>query len=139
MKRVTAIGGIFIKCDDPTAQRAWYNRHLGFQTDDYGTSFEWRKADAPEQKGYSVWSTFARDTDYFAPSEKEFMLNFRVEDLENLLVTLREEGVTIVGEMQVYEYGKFAHIIDPEGTKIELWESNDEEYEKILSPDGTTK
>ena len=137
MKRVTALGGIFIKCDDPAAQRAWYNRHLGLQTDDYGTSFEWRKADAPEEKGYTVWSTFKRDTDYFAPSEKEFMLNFRVEDLENLLVALREEGVTIVGEMQVYEYGKFAHIIDPEGTKIELWESNDEQYEEIL--ETTTK
>ncbi len=137
MKRVTALGGVFIKCDDPAAQRAWYNRHLGLQTDDYGTSFEWRKADAPEEKGYTVWSTFKRDTDYFAPSEKEFMLNFRVEDLENLLVALREEGVTIIGEMQVYEYGKFAHIIDPEGTKIELWESNDEQYEEIL--EATTK
>lgn len=137
MKRVTALGGVFIKCDDPAAQRAWYNRHLGLQTDDYGTSFEWRKADAPEEKGYTVWSTFKRDTDYFAPSEKEFMLNFRVEDLENLLVALREEGVTIIGEMQVYEYGKFAHIIDPEGTKIELWESNDEQYEEIL--ETTTK
>jgi predicted enzyme related to lactoylglutathione lyase len=139
MKRVTALGGVFIKCDDPAAQRAWYNRHLGLQTDEYGASFEWRKADAPEEKGHTVWSTFKRDTDYFAPSEKEFMLNFRVEDLENLLVALREEGVTIVGEMQVYEYGKFAHIIDPEGTKIELWESNDEKFEEILSPETITK
>ena len=132
MKRVTAIGGIFIKCDDPTAQREWYRRHLGLNTDQYGASFEWRKADAPEQKGYSVWSTFPRNTDYFAPSEKEFTLNFRVENLENLLVELEKEGITQIGEMQVYEYGKFAHIIDPEGTKIELWESNDDEYEKIL-------
>jgi predicted enzyme related to lactoylglutathione lyase len=136
-KRVTAIGGIFVKCDNPDAQRAWYNKHLGFQTDQYGTSFEWRKADAPEEKGYNVWSTFKRDTTYFAPSEKEFMLNFRVENLEWLLEELRKEGVQIVGEMEIHEYGKFAHIIDPEGTKIELWESIDEEYAKLLDGNVT--
>ena len=136
-KRVTAIGGIFVKCDNPEAQRAWYNKHLGFQTDQYGTSFEWRKADAPEEKGYNVWSTFKRDTNYFAPSEKEFMLNFRVENLEWLLEELRKEGVQIIGEMEVHEYGKFAHIIDPEGTKIELWESNDEEFATLLDGNVT--
>jgi predicted enzyme related to lactoylglutathione lyase len=137
MKRVTAIGGIFIKCDNPEAQREWYNRHLGLNTDNYGASFEWRHADKPELKGYNVWSTFSKDTDYFAPSEKEFMLNFRVDNLEELLVVLKEEGITQIGEMQVYEYGKFAHIIDPEGTKIELWESVDEEYGKMVEENVT--
>ncbi len=136
-KRVTAIGGVFVKCDNPTAQREWYRQHLGLQTDQYGTSFEWRKTDAPEQKGYNVWSTFKRDTDYFAPSEKEFMLNFRVENLTWLIEELRKEGVSIVGEIIDEGYGKFAHILDPEGTKIELWESNDEEYEKFLDGNVT--
>jgi predicted enzyme related to lactoylglutathione lyase len=131
-KRVTAIGGIFFKCHDPEAIRNWYAKHLGLNTDQYGTSFEWRRADKPEAKGYNVWSTFKKDTDYFAPSEKEFMFNFRVEDLDWLLAELKKEGIEQIGETQVYEYGKFAHIIDPEGNKIELWESNDEEYGKML-------
>jgi predicted enzyme related to lactoylglutathione lyase len=128
MKRVTSIGGIFFKCNDPKAQREWYANHLGLTVDDYGTSFEWRKSDKPEEKGYSVWSTFKNDTDYFQPSQKEFMVNFRVEDLEALLEVLKKEGVQQVGQIQVFEYGKFAHIMDPEGNKIELWEPDDKQY-----------
>jgi predicted enzyme related to lactoylglutathione lyase len=131
-KRVTAIGGIFFKCQDPAAVREWYNKHLGFNTDQYGTSFEWRHADDPEKKGYSVWSTFPKDTKYFEPSGKDFMINLRVEDLDWLLAELKKEGIEQIGETQAYEYGKFAHIIDPEGNKIELWQSNDEEYEKMI-------
>lgn len=132
MKRVTAIGGIFFKCDDPKAQRNWYANHLGLKTDDYGATFEWRKSDKPDEKGYSVWSTFKKDTDYFEPSKKEFMINFRVEDLDALLIELKKEGVQIVGEVQNFEYGKFAHIMDPEGNKIELWQSIDEEFGKMV-------
>ncbi len=128
MKRVTSIGGIFFKCNDPKAQREWYANHLGLKVDDYGTSFEWRKSDKPEEKGFSVWSTFKNDTDYFQPSQKDFMVNFRVDDLEALLEVLKKEGVQQVGEMQVFEYGKVAHIMDPEGNKIELWEPNDGQY-----------
>lgn len=131
-KRVTGIGGIFFKCDDPAAIREWYARHLGLNTDQYGTSFEWRHADNPEQKGYNVWSTFKKDSDYFAPSEKEFMFNFRVEDLEWLLVELKKEGIEQIGDMQVFEYGKFAHIVDLEGNKIELWEANDAAYGSMI-------
>ena len=132
-KRVTGIGGIFVKCEDPAAMRAWYAEHLGFQTDKYGTSFEWRHTDEPDKKGYSVWSTFAKDTTYFQPSEKEFMLNLRVENLEWLLAELQKAGIVQTGEMQVFEYGKFAHIVDPEGNKLELWEANDEEYERMTT------
>lgn len=132
MKRVTALGGIFFKSRDPQAANAWYEKHLGLQTTPYGTNFEWRHADNPDKKGYTLWSPFKEETAYFQPSEKEFMLNFRVENLEALLAALKEEGIEQIGEMQVYEYGKFAHIMDPEGIKIELWEPNDEEYEKIL-------
>ncbi|MBC8046176.1 MAG: VOC family protein [Fimbriimonadaceae bacterium] len=138
MKRVTSLGGIFIKYQNPESAREWYNKHLGIQTDQYGTSFEWRKTDKPEEKGFTVWSTFKKDTTYFAPSEKDFMINFRVENLEELLKILKEEGVTVLDEIESLEYGKFAHILDPEGNKIELWEANDAEYEKILGS-GVTK
>lgn len=131
MKRVTGLGGIFFKCDDPGQLRKWYQQHLGLQTDNYGTSFEWMKADGSGRKGYTVWSTFKKDTTYFSPSEKDFMINFRVENLEELLALLRQEGVTVLDKIANYEYGKFAHILDPEGNKIELWEPVDTAYEKI--------
>jgi len=137
-KRVTGIGGIFFKCKDPQAVRKWYAQHLGLQTDQYGTTFEWRHADQPEKQGYSVWSTFGVDTEYFMPSEKEFMINFRVENLDWLLAELQKEGIEQIGETQVYEYGKFAHIIDLEGNKIELWQANDTEFGGMLG-DAVTK
>ena len=112
--------------------REWYQKHLCLNTDKYGTSFEWRKTESPERKGFTVWSTFSQDTKYFAPSTKKFMINLRVENLELLLGELKKEGITIVGEIQTYDCGKFAHIMDPEGTKIELWEPNDAEYDKML-------
>lgn len=124
-KRVTGIGGIFMKSNDPEYMRNWYNKHLGFNATQYGATFEWLKTDKPEEKGMTVWNPFKNTTDYFMPSEKEFMINLRVKDLEWLLVELRKEGIEQIGEMQVYDYGKFAHIIDPEGTKIELWEAVD--------------
>lgn len=139
MKRVTAIGGIFIKYNEPEKMRDWYQTHLGLRTDSYGTSFEWRHADEPNKKGYSVWSTFQKNSNYFEPSQKEFMINMRVDDLESLLAVLKQEGVTILNEIQEYEYGKFAHILDPEGVKIELWEAVDEEYEKMITEKNTTK
>jgi predicted enzyme related to lactoylglutathione lyase len=131
-KRVTGVGGIFFKTENPEKMRHWYAQHLGLNTDKHGTSFEWRHSDAPERKGYTAWSLFSEKTTYFAPSQKEFMVNYRVENLEWLLTQLKAEGVTIVGEMMVESYGKFAHILDPEGNKIELWEAHDEEYETIL-------
>jgi len=125
-KRVTALGGIFFKCEEPQKLRDWYQQHLGLKTDPYGATFEWRKVDEPETKGQTVWSTFKKDTDYFAPSSKDFMFNFCVEDLEWLLAELKKEGIEQIGEMQVFDYGKFAHIVDPEGNKIELWEPKGE-------------
>jgi predicted enzyme related to lactoylglutathione lyase len=124
-KRATGIGGIFFKSNDPKGVKDWYRDHLGFNTDDYGATFEWRHEDAPEKKGSTIWSTFAADTKYFQPSEKQFMINLRVEDLEWLLGELKKEGIEQIGEMQDYEYGKFAHIMDPDGNKVELWEAKD--------------
>lgn len=131
-KRVTALGGIFFKAENPEKMRTWYAQHLGLNTDKHGTTFEWRHTDAPERKGFTVWSPFSAKTDYFKPSEKEFMINYCVENLEWLLGELKKEGVEIVGEMVVESYGKFAHILDPEGNKIELWESIDTVFETIL-------
>lgn len=130
MKRVIGFGGIFVKCKDPQQLKDWYRDHLGFNTDDHGATFH-------GGKGYTVWSTFKEDTDYFAPSGKEFMINLRVENLDWLLGELKKEGVEQLGEMQVYDYGKFAHIMDPEGTKIELWESNDETFGEMVSDQVT--
>ncbi len=133
MKRVTGIGGIFFKTQDKAALNAWYERHLGLNLDpSYGTSFEWRQAQDPERKGFTAWSPFPADTDYFAPSQRDFMVNYRVADLEGLLKVLKEEGVEVVDEMQTFEYGKFAHILDLEGNKIELWEPDDEAYEAMV-------
>ena len=126
-KRVTGIGGIFFKCDDRAKQSKWYEEHLGIKIQDWGGGiFWWRDPENPEKKGSTSWSTFKKDTTYFAPSEKDFMFNYRVENLEALLKVLKEEGIEQVGEMESFEYGKFAWIMDPEGNKIELWEPVDE-------------
>ena len=126
-KKVTGIGGIFFKCKDPKAVNEWYKTHLGFDTTPYGTSFEWRHSDDSEKKGLTQWNPFAQDTKYFEPSTKDLMINYRVEDLEWLLGELKKEGIEPLGEMQVYDYGKFAHIMDPEGNIIELWEPKEED------------
>lgn len=118
--RVTGIGGIFFKSKDPDKTNEWYKNHLGLDTNNYGCSFDWQ--DINGNKCSTQWSPFKDDTKYFLPSEKEFMINYRVENLEELLKVLKEEGVTIVGEMETYDYGKFGWILDPEGNKIELWE-----------------
>jgi predicted enzyme related to lactoylglutathione lyase len=130
MKRVTGLGGVFFKADDPKKMKEWYGRHLGLPVDEWGASFRWLEENKPDAKvaAYTVWSPFARDTDYFDPSKKQFMFNYRVENLAKLLSVLREEGVTIVGEVQEFPYGKFAWILDPEGNKIELWEPKDDGF-----------
>ncbi len=128
-KKVTGIGGVFFKCDDPVKMRNWYAQNLGMITTEYGAPFEWRQADNPEKSGYTSWSTFSKESTYFEPSKKEFMINYRVVDLEALLEELKADGVEIIGEIQTFDYGKFAHILDPEGNKIELWEPVDKVFD----------
>jgi predicted enzyme related to lactoylglutathione lyase len=125
MKKVTGIGGIFFKCKDPKAVNEWYKIHLGFDTSPYGTSFEWRQLDDSKKKGLTQWNPFAENTKYFDPSTKDFMINYRVEHLEALVVQLKDEGVTIVDNIVDSDYGKFVHILDIEGNKVELWEPKD--------------
>lgn len=122
MKRVTGIGGIFFKCQDPQKMKEWYQAHLGFGTEQYGTMFKWKEEGDSAKDGYTLWSPFAEKTKYFEPSTKDFMINYRVENLEALAEELKKEGVTLVDKVETYEYGKFLHILDPEGNKIELFE-----------------
>lgn len=120
MKKVTGVGGIFLKCRDRDKTREWYQTHLGIPMDDWGAQLNWR--DDPHPEAYSVLGFFRRSTDYFDPSEQPFMLNLRVADLDALVTELRAAGVTLIGEPLNEEFGKFAWILDPEGNKIELWE-----------------
>jgi len=130
MKRVTGLGGVFFKTTDPKKMKEWYGKHLGLPVDEYGASFRWFDVNDKEAKvpALTAWSPFKDDTTYFAPSEKPFMFNYRVENLVELLKVLKEEGVQVVGEVEEFSYGKFAWIMDPEGNKIELWEPKDDGF-----------
>ncbi len=136
-KKVTGIGGIFFKSKEPKKLTEWYNKNLGLATNEYGSMFEFRLADEPNKKGYLQWSVFNEDTKYMEPSEKGFMINYRVENLEELLEELKASGVEVVDKVETYEYGKFVHIMDPEGNKIELWEPIDSGFGEYA--DHTTK
>jgi catechol 2,3-dioxygenase-like lactoylglutathione lyase family enzyme len=123
MKRVTGIGGVFFKSRDPKELGAWYKKHLGIEVEEWGGfAFRWKTPDNPEGTGTTVWSPFAADTSYFAPSSASFMVNYRVEDLHALLAVLRAEGVQVEPKVEESEYGKFGWVIDPEGNKLELWQ-----------------
>jgi predicted enzyme related to lactoylglutathione lyase len=130
MKKVTGLGGIFFKCDNPRDMQDWYAKNLGLAISEYGTTFEWRQVDNPAQKGSTTWGTFAQDADNFQPSAKPFMINYRVENLVELVAELKKANVTIVGEIAEYDYGKFVHVLDPEGNILELWEPAVEEAQE---------
>jgi len=138
LKRVTGIGGVFFKCKNPKKMREWYRAHLGLQTNEYGAVFEWRQGADTAKKGFTQWAPFADESSYF---DGEFMINYRVKNLDLLVEALRREGVAIVDDVQTYDYGKFVHILDVEGNKIELWEPNDVAFEELGNRMGakTTK
>lgn len=121
MERVTGLGGVFLKADDPERMYQWYETHLGMAREEGMVLFHWRQAQDPEKPGMTVWSFFPRDSKYFDPSKASFMINFRVADLDGLLAALRAEGVT-VDKREDSDYGRFAWILDPEGNRVELWE-----------------
>ena len=123
--KVTGIGGIFFFSDDPNKTKAWYEKHLGLAIDDWGSSFEFRNAHRPDEINYLQWSPFERNSDYFNPSKKEFMINYRVQNIVGLVEQLKADGVEVLDEISYYNYGKFVHIMDDEGNKIELWEPVD--------------
>jgi predicted enzyme related to lactoylglutathione lyase len=123
MAKVTGLGGLFFKADDADATRAWYAQHLGLEFSEWGGwGWEWRHRDRPEHVGRTEWCPFKADTDYMNPSDKPFMMNFRVDDLEAMIEQLRAAGIELIGEPESHEYGKFAWIMDPNGVKLELWE-----------------
>jgi catechol 2,3-dioxygenase-like lactoylglutathione lyase family enzyme len=126
MKKVTGIGGIFFKCKDPKKMTAWYQKHLGLDTNPFGATFEWYEGADSTKKAQTQWTPFSETTKYFEPSTRDFMINYRVENLVALVEQLKSEGVTIVDEIETYDYGKFVHILDEEGNKIELWEPTGE-------------
>ncbi len=121
LKRVTGFGGFFFKATDSKKLIEWYSKYLGLETNEYGSTFLWKDKEGNDCS--TQWSPFKENTNYFEPSQKQFMQNFRVADLKLLLEKLEQEGVTIIGEIESYDYGKFGWILDPEGNKIELWEA----------------
>ncbi|SYZ74780.1 Glyoxalase (modular protein) [Candidatus Zixiibacteriota bacterium] len=125
MKKVTGIGGIFFKCKDPNKMKEWYQSNLGLNTNSWGATFEWYEGADSTKKGQTQWTPFPEETKYFEPSIKDFMINYRVDDLEALVGELKKNGVTIVDTIETYDYGKFVHILDAEGNKVELWEPID--------------
>jgi predicted enzyme related to lactoylglutathione lyase len=121
--KVTGIGGIFFFSDNLEETKEWYTKNLGIEINDWGSSsFESRDVANPDQVNSLQWKPFKKGSDYFAPSKKEFMINYRVQNIEGLISKLRENGVTILDEIATYDFGKFVHIMDAEGNKIELWE-----------------
>lgn len=121
--KLTGIGGIFFVSDDIQKTRDWYTRNLGFDINEWGScGFETRSVDKPDEIHSLQWSPFKKDSEYFEPSKKEFMINYRVRNIEGMVDKLKENGVTILDDIATYEYGKFVHIMDNDGHKIELWE-----------------
>jgi len=131
--RVTGLGGIFFKSENRKKLMHWYSENLGIECDDHGHTFDWRQTGDPDKMGYTVWSIFEKNTKYLDPSERDFMINFRVENLEALLEELKEKGLKVVGEMEEFDYGKFAWVMDPEGHKIELWEPVDSVFTEMIA------
>jgi predicted enzyme related to lactoylglutathione lyase len=124
--KVTGIGGIFFFSDSPKDTKEWYAKNLGLEINDWGTvSFESRNLNKPEEVNSLQWCPFKKGDEYFSPSKKEFMINYRVQNIEGLVNKLKENGVTIVDSIATYDYGKFVHIMDADGNKIELWEPVD--------------
>jgi hypothetical protein len=135
-KRATAAGGVFFKCKNADAQKEWHDKHLGIVMDKYGTGFEWRQSASREKRIYSP-EPFQQYHRLFGDASQQYMINYHVENLEALVETLKNEGVAIVDTIENYEYGKFVHILDGEGNRVELWEANNDEYENM--PNAVTK
>ncbi len=121
--KVTGIGGIFFYSDNLKETNEWYTKNLGIQINDWGSSsFESRNMNKPDEINSLQWKAFKTGDEYFSPSQKDFMINYQVQNIEGLVQKLKENGVTILDDIATYDYGKFVHILDGEGNKIELWE-----------------
>lgn len=129
--KVTGIGGIFFYSENPEKTRSWYAENLGLEVNQWGSSFEFRNANRPDEINYLQWTPFKDGDDYFKPSKKEFMVNYRVQNIEGLVDELRNNGVKILDSIETFDYGKFVHIMDADGNKIELWEPVDSVFTEM--------
>ena len=129
--KVTGIGGIFFFTENPQKTREWYAENLGLEVNEWGSSFEFRNANRPQEINYLQWSPFKNGSEYFDPSKKEFMINYRVQNIEGLVSKLESNGVTIVDKIETFEYGTFVHIMDEDGNKLELWEPIDSVFTEM--------
>ena len=121
--KVTGIGGIFFYSDNPKETKEWYTKNLGIEINDWGSSsFESRNVNRPDEINSLQWKPFKKGDEYFSPSKKDFMINYQVQNIEGLVNKLKENGVTILDSIASYDFGKFVHIMDTDGNKIELWE-----------------
>jgi predicted enzyme related to lactoylglutathione lyase len=126
--KITGLGGVFFKSKDPDKLKQWYRKNLRLEIDHYGHLFKWRDYKEPDKLGHTQWGIFSQDTDYMNPGTKDFMINFRVENLVELIEELKQNGMKVIGEIESYDYGKFGWVMDPEGNKIELWEPVNEGF-----------
>jgi len=124
--KVTGVAGIFFKSKNAKKLNQWYQKHLGLPIDAYGARFEWQEGCDSNAFGSLQWGVFKDSTNYFEPSTKEFMINYRVANLERLIKQLKQEGVSLLDTMETYPYGKFIHVMDIDGNKIELYEPNND-------------
>ncbi len=129
--KVTGIGGVFFFSDNPKKSREWYSNNLGFDVNEYGATFQSRNFDKPDEINHLQWSIFQTDSEYFQPSSKPYMINYRVQNIEGLIEKLKANGVEVLDEIASYDYGKFVHVMDPEGNKIELWEPVDKVFTEM--------
>lgn len=129
--RVTGIGGIFFFDENSDSLMQWYGENLGLAINPYGSPFEFRNANNPDEVNFLQWSVHG-STDYFKPSDKEFMINYRVYNIEALVKKLEGNGINMLDSITNYpDYGKFVHFMDPGGNKIELWEASDEDLDQM--------
>jgi predicted enzyme related to lactoylglutathione lyase len=124
MAQVTGIGGIFFKSEKPEELYHWYEKHLGIKRvpEGSGASFEWKETQEPYRKALTAWAIFPHHTKYFDPSRASFMINYRVDNLDEILEALKAAGVEVDPHREDYDYGRFAWITDPDGNRVELWE-----------------
>ena len=123
MARITGIGGVFLKCKgDSAALATWYQKHLGLPLEDFGGAVLRWPDDKAEDKGLTVWHLAGKDSQWFSPSESSFMINYRVDNLDEMLAQLQAADVPVTGGPESHQNGKFAWIMDPDGNKVELWE-----------------
>ena len=132
--KVIGIGGVFFKAQSPDKLKDWYAQYLGLILNPYGATFEMRHHKNPKKAKYIHWSVFPNDTDYFNPSKKAFMINYRVQEIEKLVNKLRTVGVTVIDKITTYPYGKFVHILDIEGNAVELWEPKEAFFDTLEVP-----